>query len=430
MLKGDQSNVTLDAKILSFDEVKAHGASAPRTVSPSSSSRRAYDRYSAALGEQDFGTPAFLPNRQVSTSQVQAGAQRGNRNQFVGATRGSSQHGSRLGKSSRSSFDEGISAGEAYYSGEAGYFAGNGGHGGSRFGNGSASQRSSRAAGNSSRYASGRSAAGSARSGRSRYASEGSFEGGARNRSGYGYYNEQEELRSQRYDNAYDAEEAPQRHAKNSEESLIGSLKKKFRSAKADRQFDRTVGARERAEAQRRQQGEASRAAVYDMRMGATQRRSSRMAEESKKKGPSLSLPFGIPLAIPAHVPQWAMRIAAGAAVFALAAVVLFPGCQNYYNETRQLQQLQAEYDALESYNAKMQTQVDYLNTDEGLEDYARSELGWVRSDEKVVNVEGVTSTGNGRNTERLYAITSGSIKAPDTWYSGVLDVIFGYGSN
>ncbi len=249
-------------------------------------------------------------------------------------------------------------------------------------------------------------------------------------RSSFGYYSEVEERaeRSSRYAASPDSEQRA--HRGQQEKGLVAGLKKKFRSVKADRQFDRTVGARERAEAERmqQQQGGGSRAAVYDMRMGATQRRSSRMAEEGRKKGPALSLPFGIPFAMPEHVPQWATRVAATGAVFMLAAVMLFPCFQNLYNETRSLQQLQAEYSALESYNAKMQTQVDYLNTDEGLEDYARSELGWVRSDERVVNVEGVTSTSNGRSTERLYAITSGSVKAPDTWYSGVLDVIFGYG--
>ena len=108
--------------------------------------------------------------------------------------------------------------------------------------------------------------------------------------------------------------------------------------------------------------------------------------------------------------------------------MLYFP-CQNYYNETRQLQQLQAEYDALQEYNTQMQNQVDYLNTDEGIEDYARSELGWIRLGEHVVSVEGVTpSTDTSRSNDRVYAIPAGSVAAPDTWYSGFLDVIFGYG--
>ena len=108
---------------------------------------------------------------------------------------------------------------------------------------------------------------------------------------------------------------------------------------------------------------------------------------------------------------------------------MLYPSCQNYYNETRQLQQLQAEYDALQEYNTQMQNQVDYLNTDAGIEDYARSELGWIRPGEHVVSVEGVTSsTDSTRSNSRVYSIPAGSVAAPDTWYSGILDVIFGYG--
>lgn len=211
-------------------------------------------------------------------------------------------------------------------------------------------------------------------------------------------------------------------------ESLSQEIRKRFRTAKADREFDRTIGARERARARMEQQEQGSRAAVYDMRMGASQRKSVRsMAEGEKGKRSGFSLPFALPFN--GSLSAWATRGIVAFVAVAFAVVMLYPSCQNYYNETRQLQQLEAEYDALQTYNAQMQSQVNYLNTDEGIEDYARSELGWIRPGEHVVSVEGVTSTSdNTRSNSRAYAIPAGSVAAPDTWYSGILDVIFGYG--
>ena len=218
-------------------------------------------------------------------------------------------------------------------------------------------------------------------------------------------------------------------NARAEKESALQKLQKRFRSAKADREFDRTIGAQERkAQAnQRAQQG--SRAAVYEMRMGSTHRKSARMQDEGKEKGSGgFSLPFSLPFS--GSLSAAATRGIVAMAVLAFTVFMLYPPCQSYYNETRQLQQLQAEYDALTAYNTQMQAQIDYLNTDEGLEDYARSELGWIREDEQVVTVEGVQSSVDGSTqTNDTSSPLNEEIPAPDTWYSGVLDVFFGYGS-
>ena len=163
------------------------------------------------------------------------------------------------------------------------------------------------------------------------------------------------------------------------------------------------------------------------MRMGSTQRKSVRSMAEGESGKHGFSLPFAMPFT--GSISAWATRGIVSLIAVVFAVTMLYFPCQNYYNETRQLQQLQAEYDALQEYNTQMQNQVDYLNTDEGIEDYARSELGWIRPGEHVVSVEGVTpSTDTSRSNDRVYAIPAGSVAAPDTWYSGFLDVIFGYG--
>lgn len=213
-------------------------------------------------------------------------------------------------------------------------------------------------------------------------------------------------------------------------EGLFSGLQKRFRSAKAERQFDETIGARERKAQADAEQAQASRAAVYEMRMGATHRKSARMQNNEGKKsgfgGFGFALPFG--------GGGKSLSVSATRGIVALAAVVftvfmLYPSCQNYYNETRQLQQLEAQYQALTDYNMQMQSQIDYLNTDEGLEEYARSELGWIRQDEHMVTVEGVESSVDGSTqSSTTHSPLNEDIPAPDTWYSGVLDVFFGYG--
>ncbi len=359
--------MTRQANILSFDEVKAREASSPRTVSPSSSSRREYDRYAAALGEgESYARPARFgaQERPLPYSRQRRAASYGGNIAGQHTGRGRSSKDAQMLKQPESHRDAGR--------------------------------------GRTARRGSGHSAAVS-----------------------YGRDGRLLEAQGSRNHDAARSQEQGAHRGSSRQEGLLASARKKLRSAKADREFDRTIGARERAAAQR-EQAQGSRAAVYDMRMGATHRKSARMAEEegAKRRGVSLPVSFGN------SISAWGMRAVVCAAAAVLAVVMLYPSCQNLYNETRSLQQLEAEYDALQTYNSKVQAQVDYLSSDEGIEDYARSELGWVRPDEHVVTVEGVTSSEDSTHSgERLYAITSGSIKAPETWYSGFLDVFFNYGN-
>lgn len=202
-------------------------------------------------------------------------------------------------------------------------------------------------------------------------------------------------------------------------ESLAQKARKRFRSAKAEKAFERTIGAHDRATSQ----PETSRPAMYEMRMGSTHRKSANMQNGDKaRQSGQRSFSLASVMALPRSV----SRVLAVAVVTIFAVVLLYPSCASYYQEVRQLQQLQAEYDALQTYNAEMQASIDYLNTDEGIEDYARSELGWIRDDEQTADVEGVEVTAS-QDSDALYAVAEGSVAAPDTWYSSVLDVVFGY---
>lgn len=387
--------MTRKANILSFDEVKAREASSPRTVAPSASSRRAYDAHRNAAESRPRSSRSNTPRVSSARSYRQASAARFAESEYAQSqrpARGYSAYREHDASSARPA--EAPRAGRGYASSV------------------SADER---------RYSSARVQARRGYQGQSRPSA-------ASSRRGY-----EQGASSRRFEEDPAHEEAQssrsRREAQRKQsESLSQEIRKRFRTAKADREFDRTIGARERARARMEQQEQGSRAAVYDMRMGASQRKSVRsMAEGEKGKRSGFSLPFAFPFN--GSLSAWATRGIVAFVAVAFAVVMLYPSCQNYYNETRQLQQLEAEYDALQTYNAQMQSQVNYLNTDEGIEDYARSELGWIRPGEHVVSVEGVTSTSdNTRSNSRAYAIPAGSVAAPDTWYSGILDVIFGYG--
>lgn len=66
---------------------------------------------------------------------------------------------------------------------------------------------------------------------------------------------------------------------------------------------------------------------------------------------------------------------------------------------------------------------MDALQTDACIEDAARTQLGWVREGEHAVSVGGLDAR---EKPEFRGNIVSEDIELPDTWYSGVLDPLFG----
>ena len=403
--------MTQNANILSFNEVKARGASAPRTVSQRSS----HARHAAHFEPRSERGGAY--------SQASSYASYSDRSRHQGLGHSSHQRSGRF------------SSEGSYYvqSGSSGSISGNYGFiqdqksGGfssrgldrSRFQNSGGSTNFG-SAGNAGRFSS---------AGHTGFAdhttrADNSFRRNSSSRTDQSVHRDQSPHTEQ------PSRHGTASHAEHHEEGFFRGLQKRFRSAKAERDFDRTIGARERKAQEDAQRAQSSRAAVYEMHMGATHRKSARMQNHDGKKSGFGGFGFSLPFNLSAG----ALSAAAARGIVALAVVVfavfmLYPSCQNYYVETRQLQQLQAEYDALNSYNTQMQSQIDYLNTDEGLEEYARSELGWIRQDEHMATVEGVESSVEGSTqSSTTHSPFNEDIPAPDTWYSGVLDVFFGYG--
>ncbi len=104
-----------------------------------------------------------------------------------------------------------------------------------------------------------------------------------------------------------------------------------------------------------------------------------------------------------------------------IVGVVLYPiGC-TYYQAMRQEQQLQAVLDAVNERNQSIQDENDELETDEGIENQAREEYGWVKEGEHAT----VVTNGGDNSAEMPSQVDESQIEPPHTWYYDILDVIF-----
>ena len=76
---------------------------------------------------------------------------------------------------------------------------------------------------------------------------------------------------------------------------------------------------------------------------------------------------------------------------------------------------------------ASLKSEVGTLQTDAGIEDRAHEQFGWVPEGEQTANVHGLAAdAGNDEGSNFTANIVAGSVEAPETWYSPVLDALFG----
>ena len=202
---------------------------------------------------------------------------------------------------------------------------------------------------------------------------------------------------------------------------LISRFKKLRHSAKktaAERKFDKQFGG---ADAPAGEGG--PRAAVYKGEMGSTHRRSARMQDEGvqgssrasgKRSKEKKSLLFSA-----------LKMLVCSVVVVAVLYNVLYTPAQQYYLAQRSYDQKVAELEAVNQRNDALNSEVENLSTDEGIEARAHADYGWVSEDENSVMVQGLTSSSS--HGEATANVVPGSVAAPQTWYSPVLDVFFGY---
>lgn len=108
----------------------------------------------------------------------------------------------------------------------------------------------------------------------------------------------------------------------------------------------------------------------------------------------------------------------------ALSGAFLYPAAQQYYLTVREHDRIEAEYQLVQERNDDIRSQVELLSSEEGIEDRARQEFGWVKEGENSVKVHGLETEEESVTYSKN--ISAGSVEAPPTWYSPMLDVIFG----
>ncbi len=236
--------------------------------------------------------------------------------------------------------------------------------------------------------------------------------------------------------------EAPQEETKESRVARFSNQvkernekKKRARKrAKAERAFNKNyggdgMGASSKASAQGAGDQAGPRAAVYKGEMGSKQKKSTKM----QSKGTAGSLVKGLGARISTMNATAAKRVQfsrklkgalTGVLVIAIAGVMLYGPAQEYYKQMRETDRLYAEYEAVSHRTDTLQTTIDSLQTEEGIEDKARTDLGYVKRDEQAASVKGITVVDD---REFSSNIAPGSIPAPETWYSPFLDPFFGY---
>ena len=198
--------------------------------------------------------------------------------------------------------------------------------------------------------------------------------------------------------------------------------------AKAEKLFNRQFGGDAGAPAQA-----GSRAAVYKGEMGRNHKRAFNDLGGSSE---GRSARGGRGAAATSRASQTKAHLSAPIWVYALGILIciaaalwfLYPMAQQYYVGLRTQDKLEAEYALLSERNAAIQSDIDRLSTDEGIEDVAREQLGWVSKGETAGVVVGLSEDETSSAPDTVHSqIDSASVKTPDTWYSGVLDPLFGY---
>lgn len=111
-------------------------------------------------------------------------------------------------------------------------------------------------------------------------------------------------------------------------------------------------------------------------------------------------------------------------ATIALAVFMLYAPLRDMYVANRRLDYLQETYDALLAENAALQSELELLQTREGIENEARAR-GYVEEGETKVVVDGLPEV----EAQDLVASRVSEEELPDnrTWSTRMLDQLFGY---
>lgn len=204
---------------------------------------------------------------------------------------------------------------------------------------------------------------------------------------------------------------------------------KAARAAKVDARTTKAVKAAVRADS-RATKAERKTA---DKESRVQERRANKRGILSRLHLPALRLPR---LRIPGlHLPKFhlpSLHLGRGLAVALLAPIlclglsfaILYPVAKDYFEVHYAVAQLEAEFDAVSQRNDTIEKQIQWLQTDEGVEYRAREAYGWVKEGESVLNVTGADSTST--STVLPTAVPTGSVQAESTWVDNLVKKVFG----
>lgn len=208
--------------------------------------------------------------------------------------------------------------------------------------------------------------------------------------------------------------------------SMREQAKRSRAKAKAERAFERQFGA---ADAAASAAEAGPRAAVYKGRMGTKHRQAARMQANQGKRANAANAANAAASGLAGRVLAWVKRpraaVCASVLVCLIAATAfLYPTARTYYQALREEARLEAEYTALSERNQELEVSVAELQTDSGIEARARSQYGWVKDGEQAARVSGIDA---GESSADISAkVLTDEVKAPETWYSPLLDPLFG----
>lgn len=195
---------------------------------------------------------------------------------------------------------------------------------------------------------------------------------------------------------------------------------------RADRQFARQFGSTEVAAAAE----DAPRAALYKGKMGSSQRRSARMQRASQAGSVSAKInPAGWFSGL--NLTARSMKLGTVVLCLVLVFAFLYTPAQQYYQAQRENARLAAEYASVAERNDALNSNNDTLASDAGMEDAVRQKYGYVKQGEQVAVVSGLSddlsSSARTANTDSVTAnVLSSAVKAPEEWYTPLLDAFFG----
>ena len=124
---------------------------------------------------------------------------------------------------------------------------------------------------------------------------------------------------------------------------------------------------------------------------------------------------------------QWWLLPLAIIGVLAIFVAVYYPVARVQYRETRERARLAAELGAIQSRNERLRTEVARLKTPEGVEDYARVQLGMVKKGEHVAVVIDGTETSAAALAQGTPKIDSQEAVEPTTGpWAAFFNAVFG----